>query len=104
MIVNIKNRKWDELSMLFCGDDYTWNAYCTSNENVTVVDGDKLVAEIKSFNQFRNNRKAWEAHENYSNGWTNWLPTRIMAKEGLLELFDSRFSKTPAGYIPVSRL
>lgn len=68
-------------------------------KKLKIVDGDNVVAVIESYNTIIKNPSVARTIKSYDR---LWLPTGLLAKHGLIELYDHRFKKTQKfGNIPV---
>lgn len=87
-----KNYNGDTISNIFSSHYKTLHtSWAKSGKRLKIVDGDKVVTIIESYNNIMKNNKIAYVIKSYNK---MWLPTGLLAKAGLMKLYDHRFKKT----------
>lgn len=87
-----KNYNGDTISNIFSSHYKNLHtSWAKSGKRLKIVDGDKVVTIIESYNNIMKNNKIAYVIKSYDK---MWLPTGLLAKAGLMKLYDHRFKKT----------
>jgi hypothetical protein len=105
MVINIANDSIGYLSEIFKYRPSQFNEYARNGECITVVDGYKIVAEIKPWNIVVNDSPTHNTYLKWKHkNQFDWLPFSVMVNRGLATLFDDRYDSYSGGKIRVTKL
>jgi len=98
MVINIAHDGIKCLSQVFKKRPGLFRQWSASDESLTIVDQNKIVAEISPWNQIECNNAAYTQYRKFRDkNKFAWLPFAIMVGQGLAHLYDNRFDSYANG-------
>lgn len=92
MVINIENDKINFLSDVFKRRPKAFDEYVLSQESLTIVEGNKILAEIKPWNMIKGDQRINNPHVKFSEQNKHpWIPFALMVIFKYAKLFDPRF-------------
>lgn len=92
MILNIKNDGVVNLADVFERQPKAFDEYVLSQESLTIVEGDKILAEIKPWYMIKGDQRIKNLHVKFSEKNKHpWIPFALMVIFKYAKLFDPRF-------------